>query len=153
MLKIILIQIGKTKLEYLGLEKEFLKRLQIFANIEIKTFPEAKTNEPEKNKQIEAEQILRHLDNQGFIVALDEHGEEKDSKELAKFIEKQKNSGLGKITFIIGGPFGIHKSIQTHCNASLSLSKMTFTHQMIRIIFLEQLYRAFTIITGKRYHY
>jgi 23S rRNA (pseudouridine1915-N3)-methyltransferase len=153
MFKIQIIQISKTKEEYKNLENEFFKRLQTFAELEIKTLNEGKTDNKEKNILIEGEEILKNLTKDSYVVALDSQGKEFSSLEFAKFTKQEKDFGVGKMTFIIGGPFGLAKKVLETANTKISLSKLTFTHQMVRIILLEQIYRAFTIINNRNYHY
>ncbi len=152
MQKITIIQVGKTKNEYIQLENEFLKRLQIFADIEIKIIPEAKTDNAFRNKELEGIEIFKKIPQNNKIISLDENGQNLNSIEFSGFLNIEKQKG-NKLTFIIGGAFGLSDQIKKIVNYSISLSKMTFTHQMVRIIFLEQLYRGYTIISGKKYHY
>ncbi|MDB9712532.1 23S rRNA (pseudouridine(1915)-N(3))-methyltransferase RlmH, partial [Flavobacteriaceae bacterium] len=88
-----------------------------------------------------------------FIVLLDENGEHKTSIDFSKFIQKKLNSGIKSLTFIIGGPYGFSNEIKTISNQQISLSKMTFSHEMVRLFFTEQLYRAFSILKNEPYHH
>jgi len=154
--KITLIVVGKIKKDYENLEKEFTKRIKSFADLQTIEIPEGKTNDKERNKVIEGERILTSLpngDNAPIFITLDEHGQELNSIAFANLLNNEKNFGKGKILFVIGGPYGLSSSILNQAKMKLSLSKMTFTHQMARLFFLEQLYRAFTIIEKKTYHY
>ncbi|KKP36590.1 MAG: 50S rRNA methyltransferase [Candidatus Peregrinibacteria bacterium GW2011_GWF2_33_10] len=156
MFKITLIVVGKIKKDYENLEKEFTKRIKSFADLQTIEIPEGKTNDKERNKVIEGERILTSLpngDNAPIFITLDEHGQELNSIAFANLLNNEKNFGKGKILFVIGGPYGLSSSILNQAKMKLSLSKMTFTHQMARLFFLEQLYRAFTIIEKKTYHY
>lgn len=153
MIKITIIQVGKTKAEYEILINEFAKRIQGFADLEIKILNEAKTDDQEKNKNLEGEKIIELFDKDSLKICLDVKGKEFDSITFANFIKEEKDFGKGKITFIIGGAFGLSKEILDMVDMKISLSQLTFTHQFAKIILLEQIYRAFTIINGKIYHY
>lgn len=156
MLKIKIICLGKLKESYWReAEKEYLKRLGPFAKIEIIEIPEIsfQTNDdPEKIKKQEGEKILRQLKDNEFAITLDERGEQKSSEELALFLEEESQQGQ-TIAFIIGGPLGLSGEVLSRANLQFSLSKLTFTHQMVRVILLEQIYRAGNILMGKVYHY
>lgn len=151
MLHLQVIQVGKTKEKYIKeAVNEYLKRLKSVCKIEIITLKEKKGD---KNKiiQQEGKEIIQKINEPAFVVALDVAGHEKSSEEFAKFIlELQHNS---KITFVIGGAYGLSGDVIKRADYLLSLSRMTFTHQIIRVIFWEQIYRAFTIIEGKSYHH
>lgn len=151
-----IIQIGKTKDKFfLEAEIEFLKRLRPFATIEQVTIEESKAPRKDIKKAIneEGEKILKHISTDSFLVALERTGQELSSERFSKLIKDQRDFGRGKMTFIIGGVYGLSLEVLQKANFKLSLSKMTFTHQMIRIFLLEQIYRAFMIIEGRRYHY
>ena len=155
-MKIKIIQIGKSKERYIqeGVA-EFLKRLKPFVNlevIEIRENPPSKTKNVQDCLKMEAEQIAKYLKKDDFTVVLDETGGQMNSVGFAELIKKNKDSGR-TLTFIIGGPYGLSEEIKKVGNMSLSLSKMTFTHQMIRLFLFEQIYRGFCIIAGKQYHY
>jgi 23S rRNA (pseudouridine1915-N3)-methyltransferase len=157
-MKIKIIQIGKNKDKYLdeGVN-EFLKRLKSFCKIEIQTLKEiapSKTFTKEKCVELEGKEILANLENsdEDFIVALDERGREFTSIEFAKFLQQRNSLGIS-LCFIIGGAFGLSSEVKKRSNLMISFSKMTFTHQMIRMFLLEQIYRGFCISTGKVYHH
>lgn len=137
-LSITILKIGKLKNEYLALESEFVKRLKPFANLEIKTLKESAL-------------LSKNIPKNSFIIALDKDGKQFSSEEFAKIISKEKDFGSARLVFVIGGPYGLDKAFPA--NLKLSFSRMTFTHQYAYIILLEQIYRAFTIIIGKNYHY
>ncbi len=148
-----IICVGKTKQNYIkdALE-EYLKRASAYIRIDVDVLPDVKlkkSNNIEMVKKAEGELILKKLDPYLLTVALDEHGDQMTSVEFAKFIEKNNY----KIQFIIGGVYGLSENILARSDKVLSFSKSTFTHQMIRVILSEQLYRACTIINGKKYHY
>lgn len=150
-MKIRIIQVGKTRDFDL---QEFVKRISPFAQLEIVDLKEvapSKTFSRERCKEQEGEQILRAL-GEDFIVALDEGGKQMDSREFSNLIGKSKDAGR-TLVFVIGGPFGLSAAVKQRADLLLSFSKMTFTHQMIRLFLLEQIYRAFCILHGKEYHH
>ena len=138
MFKIKIIQVGKTK-EFQEPIAELEKRLNAFADLETVT---VETDE----------QILNNLSDNYFTVLLAIDGKQVDSVSFSKWLEERKNNE-GKVQFIIGGPHGVTPEVTQKADFKLSFSKMTFTHQMVRPILLEQLYRGFTIMIGKKYHY
>lgn len=156
-MKIALIQVGKTKDAYIadGL-KEYEKRLQAFCDLETVTLKEA-TGAKDRQHQMDEEgaRILEKLAKyEGYYkILLEIHGKELSSEECAAKLKEVRDFGTGKVLFIIAGPYGSSKEVKDACDASLSFGKMTFTHQMIRLMLIEQIYRAFTIIEGKQYHY
>lgn len=151
-----IITLGKLKESYWReAEQEYLKRLSAFSKIEIIELKEESFSEkdlPEQIKLKEAEKILKILTKDDFVITLDEHGSSYSSLEFSSKLNSWivANSNL---TFIIGGPLGLDASILSRANAKLSLSKMTFTHQMIRTFLLEQIYRGFMIVNKRKYHY
>ncbi len=153
-MKIHIIQIGKTKDKNIEeLVAEYIKRTSPYAKVEFTSLNEEKlTSSKRKEKiiEIEGEKILKNISD-GFIVALDEKGEQFSSMDFSKIILKQKDLGE-KITFVIAGAFGLSNAVKAKANLVLSLSKMTFTHEMARLFLMEQVYRAFSIIAGKGYH-
>lgn len=156
-MKISMLLTGKTDVPYIseGLQDYFL-RIKRYVNFEIVSIPEiknAKSLTPEQYKQKEAEQQLKHLANADFVVLLDEFGKELGSVELARFIENKMQQSVKNLMFVVGGPFGFSEAVMTKSNYKLSLSKLTFPHQLVRLIFAEQLYRAFTIIKNEKYHH
>lgn len=156
MLHITIIALGKIKESYWNEAiKEYLKRLQGFAKIEIKELKEESFSEKDKAesiKQKEAEYIIKALPKDSFVIALDETGKELSSTQLAAGLERIQLMN-SSITVIIGGPLGLDQSIRDKANLTLSLSQLTFTHQMARVFVLEQLYRAFMINNNRKYHY
>ena len=156
-MKIKIVQIGKTKGNFFDEAiAEFEKRIRIYADIKIvtlKEIPPKKTFTTERCRQEEGEIILSFLKNEkGFVVALDEKGQELDSREFAEELGRHKDKGETLI-FVIGGPFGLSDAVKTRANRLQSFSRMTFTHQMIRIILLEQIFRGFSILTNSGYHH
>lgn len=152
-----LIGIGKTIKHYLAEgETEYEKRLRRYVKFEETIIPELKRASSlsvNEIKQKEGELILNKITSTEFIVLLDEKGKEHSSEEFAEWLENKQIYGTSKLTFIIGGAYGFSDEIYNRAQYKLSLSQMTFSHQMVRMIFKEQLYRAFTIIKGEPYHH
>ena len=156
-MKITLIQVGQTVDKYLkvGIE-EYNKRLSHytrFETVEIKDIKNAGRLSRDELKRKEAAEISARLQNSDYVVLLDERGSEYTSEKFANFIQGRMNSGVKRVVFIIGGAFGFADEIYQRANKKLSLSQMTFSHRMIRLLFTEQLYRAHTILRGEPYHY
>lgn len=155
-MKITLLMIGKTDKDYLkeGIEL-YEKRIKRYIEFEIKTLKGIKY---EKNrtlnelKEPEAKQIITAIDPQDYVVLLDEKGASFDSPGFADFLTKKIDRGIKHLVFVVGGAYGFSETIYKRANETVSLSKMTFSHQIIRLIFSEQLYRAFTIMKGEPYH-
>ncbi|MCX6745924.1 MAG: 23S rRNA (pseudouridine(1915)-N(3))-methyltransferase RlmH [Candidatus Parcubacteria bacterium] len=154
-MKIKIITISKTKTEYEQAEQEFLKRLQGYADLEILNLreePITKNRPEDEIMEIEGERILAKLDKDYFIVALHVMGNQMSSEEFADFVEEIRDFKSAKICFVIGGPLGLSQRVLDEADFVLSFSKMTFTHQLIRLLLLEQIYRAFEILKGTEYH-
>lgn len=151
-----LILVGKTvSKEFQKLIADYSERVTHYMPFSITIIPELKNTKSlteEQQKTAEGEQILRLLQPSDTVVLLDEHGREPRSIELAQWLEK-KQSIARRLVFIIGGPYGFSPAVYARANEQLSLSRLTFSHQMVRTIFLEQLYRACTIIKGEPYHH
>ncbi len=155
-MKVTLLFQGKTQDGlYAKSISDYSKRINHYLPFEVKVLGEVKNSSSLSQKQLkekQAEAILKNIDEKSFVVLLDEKGKEFSSKEFASFVEKR--TAIEKhIIFIIGGPYGFSEQIYSRANYQISLSKMTFSHQMVRLIFLEQLYRACTIIKGEAYHH
>ena len=155
MFKIKIIALGKLKEKaYTELEREFLKRLSPFAKIKIVELPEESYRSGdviEKIKEKEADKIIRQLPENGVIILLEEKGSLRNSKDFAAFLERV--GSLGKeLVFVIGSGIGLHESLKQYSNYSVSLSPLTFPHNMARVLLGEQIYRACTILAGKEYH-
>jgi 23S rRNA (pseudouridine1915-N3)-methyltransferase len=152
-----LLCIGKTGKSFLEEgEKEYLKRLSHYLSFELKILPDvkqAKNLSEEQIKQKEAEQFLEKIQPTDAIFLLDENGKEYGSVAFSQFLQDQFNRGGKHLYFLVGGPYGFHASIYARANGKISLSKMTFSHQMIRMFFIEQVYRAMTILKGEPYHH
>lgn len=156
-MRISLIQIDKTQDSYLaeGIEI-YAKRLKNYTVLDVSTItmPKAvRQRSQNEQKNEEAKQILNAISSEDIIVLLDENGKEYSSVEFSKFIAQRQNASTKRLVFLIGGPFGFDQKIYERANFKLSFSKMTFSHQMVRLFFMEQLYRAFTILRGEKYHH
>lgn len=156
-MKILLIQIEKTTELYLNegikIYTERLKNYSSFST-ETLTMPKSIRQKPfDEQKKAEAVEIEKLLETSDFLVCLDEHGKQFTSIQYAEFLNKRMVSGCKRLVFLIGGPFGIDKTILEKANYTLSLSNMTFSHQMIRLFFVEQLYRGFSILKNEKYHH
>lgn len=155
-MKTILILVGKTNDKHLeaGI-KEYTQRIGHYMPFELQVIPELKStrslSEPQQ-KQMEGEQILQRLQTGDHVVLLDEHGNEFRSIEFARWMERRQQS-VRRLVFIVGGPYGFSPAVRQRADELLSLSRMTFSHQMIRLLFTEQIYRACTIIKGEPYHH
>jgi 23S rRNA (pseudouridine1915-N3)-methyltransferase len=152
-MKITLIAVGKTKEKYLqdGVE-EYVKRLTRFATFDIVVVPEGKTTDSAVGKQKEGEAILAKIEKNDYVVLLDERGKQFTSEKFAGYIDNKAALGTKTLVFVIGGAFGFTDKVYERANEKIALSEMTFSHQMIRLFFTEQLYRAYTIIKGHPYH-
>ncbi len=156
-MKISLILLGKTQLDYIdeGI-KIYFDRIQHYIPFEITIIKSVKkygSNDIQQIKTAEGNEILKKLKPGDYVVLLDEKGKGISSSEFAIFIENKLASGVKNMIFIIGGAYGFSDNIYLKANEKISLSKMTFSHQLARLIFVEQLYRAFTIIKGENYHH
>ena len=152
-----LIAIGKTDAENLQtLIDDYIKRLGFYIKFSIEIIPDiknAKNLSEDQQKQREGELILSKLHATDVLVLLDENGKQMDSVNFSEYLQKHMNSGIKQLVFVIGGPYGFSEEIYKKANGKLSLSKMTFSHQMIRLFFIEQLYRGFTILRNEPYHH
>lgn len=156
-MKITFLVIGKTEESYLkeGIEK-YLKRLKHYIKFDLVEIPELKNTKnltEDQQKVKEAELILKNINSTDYIVLMDEKGQEFSSVQFSGYINKKMLSSVQNLVFIIGGPYGFDTNLQTKANEKLSLSKMTFSHQMVRLFFVEQVYRAFSILKGEPYHH
>jgi 23S rRNA (pseudouridine1915-N3)-methyltransferase len=156
-MKITLLTVGKTDVKWVkeGLET-YVSRLKHYIPFAVTEIPELKNVSAlgrEQIKEKEGELILRQLKPQDEVLLLDEHGKEYRSVEFAKFLEDRISRSGKDIVFVIGGAYGFSQEVRSRADGSLSLSRMTFSHQMVRTVFAEQLYRAFTIIKGEPYHH
>ncbi|MGB2803382.1 MAG: 23S rRNA (pseudouridine(1915)-N(3))-methyltransferase RlmH [Candidatus Zixiibacteriota bacterium] len=156
MVKIKVISVGKTKESWIkeGVShyQKLLKRHAELQLVEIKEEKITKSRAAEDILDAEAERILKHVDASGLSVALDRTGEKLSSESLARWLGEKQNSGHSQFTFILGGALGLSPRVLSICASQLSLSRMTFTHEMSLVILLEQVYRAFSILKGTKYH-
>ena len=155
-MKTILILVGKTTDKHFqaGIS-DYADRIGHYMPFELLTIPELKNTRSlseEQQKQMEGELIIRQLQPSDTVVLLDEHGREMRSIEFARWLE-QKRTTARRLVFVIGGPYGFSPAVYARASEQLSLSRMTFSHQMIRLVFTEQVYRACTIIKGEPYHH
>lgn len=155
-MKLTLITVGKTDVPWVreGLQL-YAGRLQHYARFEIREIPELKNAGALSEEQIKVKEgalILKEAEGTDMIL-LDEHGREYRSLEFAKELQNRMNRGGKDISFVVGGAYGFSQDVYGKAAGKISLSKMTFSHQMVRAIFAEQLYRAFTIIKGEPYHH
>ncbi len=156
-MKITLLTVGKTEDAYLkdGIEK-YIKRLKHYTKlviIDIDELRNTKALTQEQQKSKEAELILKKTTPTDYVILLDEKGIELTSQQFAAYIDKKAIGSVANLVFIVGGPYGFDPSVHARANDKLSLSAMTFSHQMVRLFFVEQLYRAYTIIKGEPYHH
>ena len=151
-----LIVVGKTTDKHFAAGiADYAERIGHYMPFSITTIPELKNTKnlsEEQQKQAEGEQILKLIQPQDTVVLLDEHGLEMRSVELAQWLERKRNTAR-RLMFVIGGPYGFSKDVYARANEKLSLSRLTFSHQMVRLVFVEQIYRACTIIKGEPYHH
>ena len=151
-----LIVISKTDQPYLqeGIDI-YVKRLHHYTNFEIDVIPALKDQKgasPEEIKEREAALLLKRLEGADRIILLDEHGKEHTSVGFSQYLQKQMNASTRNLVFVVGGAFGFAPSVYSVAHDKISLSQMTFNHQMVRLFFVEQLYRAFTILRHEPYH-
>ena len=156
-MKITLLVLGKTEEKYLkeGIEK-YSKRLKHYIRFEIIEIPELKNTKnmtEDQQKAKEAELIRKQLNPGDQLVLLDEKGDLFSSVEFSVFLNKKMLGSVQNLVFLVGGPYGFDSSIYSNASAKISLSRMTFSHQMVRLFFVEQIYRAFTILKGEPYHH
>ena len=156
-MKIVLLQVDKTQDRYLAEGVEiYIKRLKNYAAFEIQTISVPKNVRQRsfnEQKTEEGKLILGQISDDDILILLDEKGKEFTSMEFARFISQRQNASVKRLIFLIGGPFGFDELIYKRANFKLSLSKMTYSRQMVRLFFIEQLYRAFTILKGEKYHH
>jgi 23S rRNA (pseudouridine1915-N3)-methyltransferase len=152
-----LLGIGKTDDPTLqNLTEVYINRLQFYNKFEFELIPDikkAKNLNENQQKQKEGELLLNKLIASDFVVLLDEGGKQFTSVGFSEYIQKRLNSGLKQLVFVIGGPYGFSEAVYNRADSTISLSKMTFSHQMVRLFFTEQLYRAFTILRNEPYHH
>lgn len=156
-MKFTLLVVGRTvEKHYITAINDYAERTKHYISFDIEVIPELKNTKSlsmEQQKEKEGELILKALQSGDVPVLLDEHGKEFRSIEFAAWIERKMHTVSKRLVFIIGGPYGFSPAVYTAAQEKISLSKMTFSHQMIRLIFVEQLYRAMTILNNGPYHH
>lgn len=152
-----LLAIGKTdNAELENLIGRYENRLGHYINFEFKSLPDIKNTKNlsiEQQKHKEGEVLLKNLSPTDFLILLDERGKQFSSREFAHELQKRMNSGIKNLVFVIGGPYGFSDGVYQRANQKVSLSKMTFSHQMVRLFVIEQFYRAFSILRNEPYHH
>ena len=156
-MKITLLTIGKTDARYfVDAIGEYQKRLEHYIPFEMQIIPDIKNTKSltvKQQKEKEGELILKSLQAGDYLVLLDDKGKEYTSVQFASYIEKKTHTVTKRLVFVIGGPYGFSQAVYDKANEKLTLSRMTFSHQMVRLIFVEQLYRAMTILNNEPYHH
>ena len=156
-MKIVLTVIGKTDASYfIDAIKEYQNRIIRYLPFELQVIPDLKNSKNlsvEQQKEKEGELILKNIQQGDYVVLLDERGREFTSMDFAVYIEKKNHTVSKRLVFVIGGPYGFSDAVYDKASEKLSLSRMTFSHQMIRLVFVEQLYRAMTILNNEPYHH
>ncbi len=152
-----LLAIGKTdNKELITLIEVYKKRLNHYIKFQFEIIPDVKNSKnlsENEQKQKEGELILKKLSSNDFLVLLDEKGKEFNSIDFSNYLQKHMNSGIKQLVFVIGGPYGFSDELYHKAKGKIALSKMTFSHQMVRLFFIEQLYRGFTILRNEPYHH
>ena len=156
-MKITLAVIGKTEVGFVrqGID-EYVKRLQHYVQFDIRYIVDVKATRnmtEAQQKAAEGKMLLAALETSDHVVLLDEHGSERTSVEYSEWLQRRMSSGCKRLVFVVGGPYGFSKEVYDRANERISLSKMTFPHELVRLIFVEQLYRAFTILRHEPYHH
>lgn len=156
-MKITLLCVGRTQYEPFkeGIDR-YIKRIPHYVPIEYVELPDVKTTAAlteQKQKEQEGKTLLSKLNNSDYVVLLDERGREYTSRQFSEFIQSKMVSLPGRLVFIVGGPYGFSEEVYARANSKLSLSKMTFPHELVRLFFVEQIYRAMSIMRGEPYHH
>ncbi|MFN5621618.1 MAG: 23S rRNA (pseudouridine(1915)-N(3))-methyltransferase RlmH [Flavobacteriales bacterium] len=155
-MKIVILTLGKTSAAYLreGIAI-YQERLKHYAKVEFKELPDvpAKGVSPDVLKEREGEVLMKHIKSDDVVLLLDENGEHFSSRGFAELLQRRMNTGVKQLVLIIGGAFGFSNAMYARANGKLSFSKMTYSHEMIRLLLVEQLYRAHTILKGESYHH
>ncbi len=152
-----LLVVGKTDSELVEkLVELYAKRVNHYCKFSITTLPDIRATRnlsPKQQKTAEGEAILRQINDSDYVVLLDERGTQYRSIQFAEWLQKRMNSGVKRLMIVIGGPYGFSQEVYERGNGKVSLSSMTFSHQFVRAIFAEQIYRAFTILNNEPYHH
>lgn len=154
---IVLMTIGKTRIGFIsdGI-REYSRRLTRYAPFHVLELPDVRSTRAmteEQQKEREGAMILDKISPADFVILLDERGRQYSSVEFAAYMEKLMGSGRKRAVFVVGGPYGFSEEVYARADAKLSLSRMTFNHEMVRMFFVEQIYRAMTILRGEPYHH
>lgn len=156
-MKVTLLVVGKTvNKQFIDLINDYSERLKHYIGFDLQVIPDIKNTKSlseSQQKTMEGELILKAIQPGDHLVLLDEHGKEMRSIEFSKWMEQKMITVSKRVVFVIGGPYGFSDDVYKSCKEKISLSKMTFSHQMIRLVFVEQLYRAMTIMRGEPYHH
>ncbi|MBP3712256.1 MAG: 23S rRNA (pseudouridine(1915)-N(3))-methyltransferase RlmH [Bacteroidaceae bacterium] len=156
-MKGVLIVVGKTTdKRFEAITNEYVERIRHYIPFDIEVIPDLKNTKglsQSEQKGREGEQILRSLQAGDYVVLLDEHGSERSSMDFAAWMQKKMSAGPKRLVFIVGGPYGFSENVHKRGNEEISLSRMTLSHQMVRMFFAEQIYRAMTILNGEPYHH
>lgn len=156
-MKIILLVVGKTTDKHIeALTQEYLHRLEHYLPVDIQVIPElrqTKSLSQDDQKQREAKLILDSIKPGDHVALLDEHGTEPRSIQFAQLLQNRMASGIKRLIFVVGGPYGFAPDVYARADEKISLSRLTFSHQMVRLFFVEQVYRAMTIINNEPYHH
>lgn len=156
-MKVVLLSVGKTDEDFYAQAMDiFRKRLSHYIPFDLEFVPDIKNRKnlsEKEQKNLEGEGILNRIQQGDQVVLLDDKGKQYSSVEFSLFIEKKSHSAPKRLVFVVGGPYGFPDEVYRRANEKLSLSRMTFTHQMVRLVFVEQLYRAMTILNGEPYHH
>tara|TARA_E500000081_G_scaffold30426_1_gene34116 strand:- start:13 stop:486 length:474 start_codon:yes stop_codon:yes gene_type:complete len=156
-MKIVLLTLGKTSQKNIKDEiLLFSKRLSHYTDFELQEIPRLKSStkiSKSELKKSEGQMIMKYINSNDYVVLLDENGKSYSSIDFSKKIENFMLNSFKRVFFVVGGAFGFSDELYSRCNEKVSLSKMTFSHQMVRLFFIEQLYRAFTIINNEKYHH
>lgn len=135
---------------------DYVNRLKFYISFTLEVIPDiknAKNLSEDNQKKLEADEILKRINPGDELILLDENGKSFTSEGFSELLQKKMNSGLKNLIFVIGGPYGFSDAVYARATSKISLSKMTFSHQMIRLFFVEQIYRAFTILRNEPYHH
>ena len=156
-MKGVLIVVGKTTdKRFEAITQEYIERIRHYIPFTVEVIPELKNTKglsQDEQKKREGELIQKNLQPGDYVVLLDEHGSERSSMNFASWMQKKMAAGPKRLVFIVGGPYGFSDAIHQKGNEEISLSRMTLSHQMIRMFFVEQIYRAMTILNGEPYHH
>jgi 23S rRNA (pseudouridine1915-N3)-methyltransferase len=156
-MQIKLLAIGKTDHAAIQiLVEEYSKRLGFYIRFEFEQIPDLKNSKglsEQVQKEKEGALILKKIQASDELILLDEQGKQYSSMDFSDYLQKKMNAGLKQLVFVIGGPYGFSPEVYQRANGKISLSKMTFSHQMVRVFFIEQLYRSFTILRNEPYHH